>query len=411
MIKFPDPDIILESMDIISKLEKLDRKILNISACIVAVLVVLIFGVIIGVTYPNWYNSLPFKNSLPAFLKPAQTVESTKTVTIDGRKIIRTSEDSAVIDVVKKASPAVVSIVTKTVSFDPSLGSVQNQQGIGTGFIVDPSGIVITNNHVVCDSSISYTVVTNDGKNYDVKKIDLDPANDIAILRIAASNLPTLQLGNSDPGSLVTGQTVIAIGNALGQFQNSVTVGVVSGLGRGITAGGTDVCGNGQTNETLQNVIQTDAALNPGNSGGPLLDLSGNVVGVNFATSTSAQNIGFVIPINRVKTILDQYRQNGRIVRPYIGIAYQIIDSSSAQIQNVPQGAFVSRVVPGSPADKGGIQAGDIVTKFDNQAVSQSNDLVTILDNLKVGQKAAVEVYRDNKTVSLSVTLTENPSP
>ena len=159
----------------------------------------------------------------------------------------------------------------------------------------------------------------------------------------------------------------------------------------------------------MQNVIQTDAALNPGNSGGPLLDLSGKVIGVNFATSGSAQNIGFVIPINRVKEIIAQYKKDGRIVKPYIGVAYQTIDKALAEIQGISPGAFVKRVVSGSPADKAGIEAGDIITKLNGQALNDENDLVSILNILKVGQKVAVEVYRDEKTVKLTVTLEENP--
>ncbi|HSX58487.1 MAG TPA: trypsin-like peptidase domain-containing protein [Candidatus Saccharimonadales bacterium] len=372
---------------------------------LLVLLVALVLGILIGVSYPNWYSSLPFKDSLPAFLKPVAV--SGSVTTKSGEKIVRTVEESAVIDVVDKTSPSVVSIVAKTTSFDPSRGTVSDQQGIGTGFVVDGSGIIITNNHVVCDNSVDYAVVTKDGKTYDAKKISLDPANDIGIIKIDAK-VPALELGDSDPAVLKAGQKVIAIGNALGQFQNSVTVGVVSGLGRGITAGGTG-CSNQQGQETLQNVIQTDAALNPGNSGGPLLDLAGRVVGVNFAISSSAQNIGFVIPINRVKVILDQYKKEGRIIKPYLGVVYQTIDSAIAKVQNVPEGAFVRRVVAGSPADKAGIEAGDIVTKINDQALNDTNDLVSILNSIKVGQKITIEVYRDGKTQKLTATVGEAP--
>ncbi len=389
-------------MEFRTVLEKINKKILFVVGAVLAAFIALIIGIIIGISYPNWYNSLPFRDSLPSFLKPT-TTENIKF----GEKIVRTVEESAIIDVVEKSSGAVVSIVAKTVSFDPDRGSVSDQEGIGTGFIVDQNGIIVTNNHVVCDNQYQYAVVTKDQKTYDVKQIDLDPANDIAILKIEAKSLPSLEFGSSDPSVLKPGQRVIAIGNALGQFQNSVTVGVVSGLGRGITAGGGS-CINQSGRETLQNVIQTDAALNPGNSGGPLIDLSGKVIGVNFAVSTNAQNIGFVIPIDRVKVILDQYKKDGRIIKPYLGIAYQIIDSAVAKVQNVPEGAFVRRVVSGSPADKAGIQAGDIVTKLNGQSVNENNDIVSILNNLKVGQKISIEVVRDKKTLNLTTTLTEN---
>lgn len=385
---------------------KIDRKLLLLVGSILTGFLILVVGVIIGVTYPAWYQSLPFKDSLPKSFRPAQDGSSTITDS-KGKTIVRTVEESAVIDVVDKTSKSVVSIVAKTVSFDPSRGSVNDQQGIGTGFIIEGSGLIITNNHVVCQSDLSYAVVTKDNKTFDVKKIDFDPANDIAILKIDAKDLPKLELGDSDPSVLKSGQKVIAIGNALGQFQNTVTVGVISGLGRGITAGGSGC--NGQTSETLQNVIQTDAALNPGNSGGPLLDLSGKVIGVNFATSGSAQNIGFVIPINRVKEIIDQYKKDGRIIKPYLGVVYQMIDSAVAKIQGVPEGAFVRRVVIDSPADRGGIEAGDIIVKINNEKVNGDSDLVSILNSLKVGQKIAVEVNRDGKIVKLNVTLEENP--
>lgn len=397
-----DPN--LKQNDIFSKI---DRKLLLFAGSIIGVFVILILGIIIGITYPTWYQNLPFKDFLPAAFKPTQVGSSTITDS-KGKTIVRTVEESAVIDVVDKTSAAVVSIVAKTVSFDPDRGSVADQQGIGTGFIIEANGLVITNNHVVCQSDLEYAVVTKDNKSYDVKKVDLDPANDIAILKIETKDLPKLELGDSDPTVLKPGQKVIAIGNALGQFQNSVTVGVISGLGRGITAAGSGC--SGQARETLQNVLQTDAALNPGNSGGPLLDLSGKVVGVNFAISGSGENIGFVIPINRVKEIIAQYKKDGRIIKPYLGVSYQIIDSAVAKIQNVPEGAFVRRVVIGSPADKGGIEAGDIITKINDEKVNEANDLVSILNSLKVGQKIPVEIYRDGKTSKLNITLAENPA-
>lgn len=383
---------------------RIDKRIVYAVGGILGVLLILIIGVVIGLAYPSWVQSLPFKDSLPKFLQ----AENSGLVGKDTRTVVRTVEESAIIDVVDKSSAAVVSIVAKTVSFDPDRGSVSDQQGIGTGFIVDPSGLIITNNHVVCQRNLDYAVVTKDQKSFDVKKIDLDPANDLAILKIDGKDLPFLEMGESDPSVLKPGQKVIAIGNALGQFQNSVTVGVVSGVGRGITAGG-GACSNQNGQETLQNVIQTDAALNPGNSGGPLIDLSGKVVGVNFAVSTNAQNIGFVIPINRVKVILEQYKKDGKIVKPYIGVAYQIIDSAVAKVQDVPEGAFVRRVVIGSPADKAGVEVGDIITKLNNQAINENNDLVTTLNTLRVGQKVSMEVSRDGKTVKLTVTLEENP--
>ncbi len=394
----------MQIQEINNFLQKYKQQLLIAAAVVAGLILFLVLSFVIVVSYPTWYQKLSFKDSIPEFLRPQTEFARTGAGTA-----IRTVEESAIIDVVDKTSVAVVSIVAKTVSFDPDRGAVTDQQGIGTGFLIEADGLIITNNHVVCSEGVDYAVVTKDKKTYDVKKIDLDPSNDIAILRIEAKNLPFLELGNSDPEVLKAGQKVIAIGNALGQFQNSVTVGVVSGLGRGITAGNTG-CANQQGRETLQNVIQTDAALNPGNSGGPLLDLSGRVIGVNFAISGSGENLGFVIPINRVKDIIDQYKKDGKIVKPYLGVVYQTIDSDIASVQKVPQGAFVRRVVSGSPADKAGVEAGDIITEINGQKLGEDADLVSVLNTLKVGQKIEIKVYRDGKTKSLSATLGEAPT-
>lgn len=393
-------------MEDISTLAKKNRNILIVAALsILGVLLLLVVTFILGVNYPSWYQDLPFKDSIPEFLKP----KTEGVFKSNGTTTVRTVEESAVIDVVDKASPAVVSIVAKTVSFDPDRGAVTDQQGIGTGFIIEQDGLIVTNNHVVCNQGVDYAVVTKDNKTFDVKEINLDPSNDIALIRVDAKNLSSLELGNSDPEALKAGQKVVAIGNALGQFENSVTVGVLSGLGRGITAGSTG-CANQQGRETIQNVMQTDAALNPGNSGGPLLDLSGRVIGVNFAVSGSGENIGFVIPINRVKDIIAQYKEDGRIIKPYLGVVYQTIDRDIATVQGVPQGAFVRRVVSGSPADKAGVEAGDIITEVAGQKLGESNDLVSVLNTLKAGQKIEVKLYRDKNTKTLSVTLGEAPT-
>jgi len=377
-----------------------ERKVQIIAAAfIIAVFLAGFVGSIIGATYPNWANNLSF---LPPFLKPKETV--LKQVTQGSEKVIRTVEESAVIDVVDKSSPAVVSIVAKTAELDPLRGVVQSQQGIGTGFIARADGVILTNSHVVESASITYKVVTRDKKTYDVKKIDRDPSIDFAILKIEAKDLPTLQLADSD--SIRVGQKVVAIGNALGQFDNTVTVGVISGIGRGVTASDS----LGLSAETLENVIQTDAALNPGNSGGPLLDLSANVIGINFATTVGAENIGFVIPINRVKSVLDQYLAEGRIIKPFLGIGYLMVDATTSQLQGVPQGAFVRRVVAGSPAAKAGLETGDVITKIGDTALKDGTALAATLSKFKVGQSVELEVWRDGKTIKLKATLTEAPS-
>lgn len=376
------------------------RQIQKQALFILLVFLAVFFGGIGAVTYPSWYQSLPFKNSLPGFLKPSS---ETKLVSTDGQKVIRTVEESAVIDVVEKASPAVVSILAETIEFDFEKGPVESEQGIGTGFIIDSSGIVITNEHVVSDKSIKYTVLTKDNKKYPVKKIDRDPSNDFAILKIDAKGLSTLTLGDSE--ALKVGQKVVAIGNALGRFTNTVTVGVVSGIGRGVSASGS--LGVSQT--TLDNVIQTDAALNPGNSGGPLLDLSGNVVGINFAISQGAENIGFVIPINTVKSIIDSYKTEGKIVKSYLGVSYEIITKDVASVKNLTEGAFVRQVLPGTPADKGGLRAGDIITKVNGKQINEQSTLAFMLSKFKVGDTVEFLVRRDDKDIKLKIRLVEAP--
>lgn len=353
-------------------------------------------GSIFGAFYPVLVRDIEF---IPDFLKPH--IQIAQEISQNGSKVIRTVEESAVISAVDKASPAVVSIVTQLPSLDPDQGT--QSQGIGTGFIVRSNGIILTASHVVDDSSITYSVVTKDGKTYEVKQIDRDPSIDFAILRIDAKGLGTLDLGDSD--NIKVGQKVIAIGNALGRFDNTVTVGVVSGLGRGVDASSAFGISQG----TLENVIQTDAALNPGNSGGPLLDLSAKVIGINFATTVGAENIGFVIPTNVIKSVLDQYYSEGRIIRPFLGISYTVVDKSTAVIQDIPEGIFVRRVVAGTPAEAAGLKAGDVITKFGGTLLTESNTLAAVIGKFRVGQKVELVVSRNGKTIKLKATLTEAP--
>ena len=312
-------------------------------------------------------------------------------------------EESQVINVVDKVSPAVVSIVVKTTNFDPFNGPTIDESGIGTGFIVDKGGLIVTDSHVVDSENGQYSVVLKDGTSYDVNKIHLDRQNDLALLEITASNLPTVELGDSE--KLQVGQKAIAIGNALGQFQNTVTMGVVSGLGRSITAGD----GLGMQTKFYENVIQTDAAINPGNSGGPLLNSAGQVIGISVATSPGANNISFAIPVNSLKPILGSFLAEGRIVKPYLGVSYQMVSKGIAQIRGLPEGAFVLSVARDTPADKAGLQRGDIITKFDGQQLGEALSLSQAISVKKVGDEITLEISRSGKTQDLKVTLAEMP--
>jgi len=324
-----------------------------------------------------------------------------QTQTVTQQKIV--SEESAVIDVVEKASPAVVSIAAKQVVFSPFSGFETEDSGIGTGFIVEGNGLILTNKHVVASENARYRVILKDGTDYEVQEIHRDPFVDLAILKINASGLPTVTLGDSS--TLKVGQTAVAIGNALGKFSNTVTVGVVSGIGRGITASS----GLGQS-EVLDDVIQTDAALNPGNSGGPLLNLSGEVIGVNVATTVGAENIGFAIPINAIKPVLADFKIKGRIVRPFLGVEYVIVTEDLSVLRQLPQGAFIQRVVPGTPAEDAGLKAGDIIVKVDGKDINEKNTLASVIRSHQVGDKLRLTVDRNGKELELTITLGEAPA-
>ncbi len=322
------------------------------------------------------------------------------------------NEESAVIGVAEEVSPSVVTVSAESprrrvLEFSP-FGGLRSRieggepQDIGSGFIVSADGLIVTNKHVVSDTEVTYKVITKDGSEYEVKQINRDPNNDIAVIKIDASNLKPVDLGDSS--NLKVGQFVIAIGTALGEFRHTVTTGVISGLGRGITAGSVF---EGFV-ERLDDVIQTDAAINPGNSGGPLLNSSGQVIGVSVAVAAGAENIGFAIPIDIVKKALEEFKSTGKFPsKPFLGIQYQMIDQETALLNKVPQGAYVSEVLDGSPAELAGIEIGDIITKFAGEDVTDKNPLADIISKHKKGDQVEIEVWREDSTTKLSATLTE----
>ncbi len=312
-------------------------------------------------------------------------------------------EESAVINAVEEVSPAVVSILVKSLEFDFYSGPIMSESGVGTGFIVDESGIIITNSHVVENPNGEYSVVLKNGDTYDVTKIDLDEVSDLAILEITARNLPTVKLGDSE--SIKVGQKAIAIGNALGRFQNTVTLGIISGVSRELTASS----GLGGEVKTYESAIQTDAAINPGNSGGPLLNLSGQVIGINVATTRGADNIGFAIPVNVLKPILQSYLKEGRIVRPYMGVVYSMISQEVSTLRDLPEGAFVQRVLPDSPAAEAGLTRGDIIVRFEDKDLSEDYPLSRAIASFKVGDRVDLVIDRNGNRFDTSVVLAETP--
>lgn len=373
----------------------------------------------------------------------------------NGNKTVTTSasktyvEESQVIDTVKKVSPSVVSIIISkdlplyrqgvrqfgnglndpffnfSIPFQEyerdengNVKSEKKQIGGGSGFIVSKDGLVVTNRHVVEDEEASYTVITSDGKEYNAEVLARDTLNDFAVIKMVDTDenkvqeLPFVSLGDSE--ALQIGQKVVAIGNALAEFQNTVTTGVVSGKGREVTAGSVE------GSEDLVNLIQTDAAINPGNSGGPLVDLAGNVIGINTAVSAEAQGIGFAIPIDDVKSLIETVEKNGKIVRPFLGVRFMLLDEAKAkELQlDVEGGALLVgdeangefAVIPGSPADEAGLKLKDVILQVDGQKVDADHPLNVTVAKKNPGDTIRLKIWRSGKTLEIPVTLKEAES-
>ena len=337
-------------------------------------------------------------------------------------------------EVVEQVNPSVVSIIiTKDVPileryyqeqrinpFSPFFFSVpqylergteKKEVGGGSGFLISSDGYLVTNYHVVNQEDAEYTVFTNDEKTYDAKVVAGDPKLDIAVLKIEAKDLPFLEFGDSS--QLRLGQPVIAIGNALAEFRNTVSVGVISGLARSITAGDT----SGRV-EQLASVIQTDAAINPGNSGGPLIDLNGRVIGVNVAVAQGSENIGFALPANEIKNVVESIRSHGRVIRPYLGVRFLPVTKELQETNALPvdYGVWVQKgeegevaVLSGSPADKAGIKENDIILEIDGQKLHEGNTLPFFVNTKQVGDQVKLKIHRDGKEREVLVTLEERP--
>ena len=339
---------------------------------------------------------------------PQSSLED-KDKVVQNQKLVE--EESVVIDVVEKVSPSVVSIAVENRQLFNPFGfekPQEKQSGIATGFVVKEYGLILTNKHVVSADGEKYIAIikNNDGteKKFDVKEIHRDPFNDLALIKVDASNLKPVELGDSD--RLKVGQKVIAIGNALGRFENTVTTGVVSGLGRGVSP----IDPSTGIAERLDDLIQTDAAINPGNSGGPLVSSAGQVIGINSAVA-SAENIGFAIKINIAKQLIDDFtKSGGKIIRPLLGIRYTHISRDTAILNDVPEGELVREVVKGSAAFDAGVKVGDIITHFDNQKLTEENTLSKLIRSKKVQDEVKIRVFRDGQTLDFNVKLGEAPN-
>jgi len=335
-------------------------------------------------------------------------------------------EESSTINVVDRVTPAVVSIVVKQKQSAAQTNSLNDffygqvpvddgstsdklvEVGAGTGFFVTSDGYIVTNRHVADVKDATFTVVTNDDQEYEAVVVDTDPFFDIAIMKIEGTDFPTVTFGDSE--NIEVGQTVIAIGNALSQYQNTVTKGVVSGVNRRISA--YDYISGG---EVIEGAIQTDAAINPGNSGGPLINLMGEVIGMNTAVNSGGQGLGFAIPVSEIQQAIASVQKEGEIVRPWLGVRFLMITKDYAAERNLPveKGALVTAeegvaaVVADGPAAKAGLLKDDIITKVDGQELTEDQTLSQVVREHLPGETLKLTVLRDGAEIEITVILEE----
>lgn len=327
-------------------------------------------------------------------------------VSDQGSNVVISQKEADLAELVEKTSPTVVSIVTSQVS---GQGFFQQEvEGAGTGIVISEDGYILTNKHVISEARSVQVVMSDGTRHSDVTIVGSDPLNDIAFLKIKnVSDLKVATLGDS--GAMRVGQDVIAIGNSLGQYQNTVTSGIVSGLGRPVTAASSEL--NSRV-ESLTDLLQTDAAINPGNSGGPLINSAGQVVGINTAIAADAQGIGFAIPINAAKGMIRGVIANGKVEKAYLGVQYVAItpDVRTEYKLSVDQGALVrsgsgSAVESNSPADEAGIKDGDIITKVNEKYVGKQGGLGSLVAEFMPGEKVTLTIIRDGKEQQKTLTL------
>ncbi|EKD46139.1 MAG: hypothetical protein ACD_68C00134G0002, partial [uncultured bacterium] len=382
----------------------------RMTKAILKVIAILIIGGIGGVLFdhlliPYLATKEPFKNV--AFFQEVTTNQINST-----DSTVNVEINDAITETVKEASPAVVSIVASA-ELTNVFGQTFNQQSSGTGFIVTSDGLILTNRHVVSKENADYSVITQEGKDYQAVEVIRDSVNDLAFLKIAAKDLPVLELGAS--ADIKVGETVVAIGNALGTYQNTVTSGIISGLDRSLSAGSFYAS---QT-EKLEGVIQTDASINPGNSGGPLLNLNGQVIGINTAIDQSGQLIGFAIPIDDAKKAVDSVIKKGRIIRPILGVRYIPITAELADLNDLPvdygillysDSSRYPAVLPDTPAADAKLRSNDIILKINDQLIGQPNSFSKIMQDFDPADEITVEILREEKRFSIKIILAEQES-
>ena len=335
---------------------------------------------------------------------------------------------TSIVQIAKKICPAVITVVVtkdlpkvegyfllpygnqELVMPDLKEGKEKTKIGGGSGFIVSADGYVFTCSHVVSDPEAEYTVIIDPQRKYPAKVLAKDPLIDVAVLKIDGKNFPYLECGNSDETLL--GEQVIAVGNPLGEFEDTLSAGIVSGLSRSITAQ------NNIPSKTtsLRGLIQTDAAINPGNSGGPLVDMEGKAIGINTAMAMGAQNIGFAIPINYATKVLEEVKKHGRLKRPFLGLRYVILNKEISQSNKLPveYGALIVRerlgepaIIKKSPSEKAGLKEYDIILEINNEKISEENALTDVLQRCKIGDEIILKVLRDGKEIKTPLKLEE----
>ncbi len=339
---------------------------------------------------------------------PAPTPDATPVPIPVAAPSVDAETDYPFAEVARTVGPAVVTVVNELEATGNPFGmSGETPQARGSGVMVDPRGYIVTNYHVV-ENAAQLTVIFDDGTRKPAQLIGHDyPFNDLAVIKVDGNGYSFAQLGDSD--LLQVGEPVLAIGSALGDFRNTVTTGVISGLGRSLRVSAETV---------IEGMIQTDAAINHGNSGGPLVNLNGQVVGINTAiirgasfSGDVAEGLGFSIPSNTARYVVDQLIARGKVARPYLGVQTTTVTRALAAFYNLPvdHGVYVNRVVVGTPAEEAGIQADDILVRIGEHDIDEDHPLINVLSRFESGQRVTVEVYRAGQTVELEITLGERP--
>ena len=331
----------------------------------------------------------------------APQVNTTPATTISTQTMPPESGTLTIPEVVMKVKPSVVSINVEITAYDIFNRAVK-EQGAGSGWIIDGDGYIVTNNHVVQDAD-SVTVTLYDGRIFEAASVKTDPLTDLAIVKIEATDLPAVGIGDSS--QLDVGDSVVAIGNALGQGI-SATSGIVSAVNISLDT---------DTGQTLLGLIQTDAAINPGNSGGPLVNTAGEVIGIDSikVSQVGVEGMGYAISINEAVPIINALIEEGYIVRPWLGIGISTVDAFVASLYNlsVDNGVLISNVVANGPADDAGLQEGDIITKVDNEEVTDMGDFIQIINSSDIGQTVKITYWRGDSEQTADVTLAESPPP